>query len=106
MKSTIQNILILILMLFGLSSFADKISIKGEPAVLARIGDVYYVPSTYVTSIDYNYVTIENSKKVCYVKPQTNLSALNVRVINVNIKGLRSQWTCYNYDETYFIATP
>ena len=101
-----QNVFILVLMLFSFSSFACKISIKGEPTALPKIGDFYYVPDTYITSTEYNYVDLNHSKKVCYEKPQPNLSALNVEVINVNIRGFESQWACYNYDETYFTVTP
>jgi hypothetical protein len=105
MKSPIRHAFI-VLMLLSFSSFADKISVRGEPVALAKIGDVYYVPDTFTTSTQYNYVTLNNEKKICYGKPQPNLSALNVEVINVNIRGFKSQWTCYNYDETYFTATP
>lgn len=106
MKAIIKNVFILVLMLFSFSSFADKISIKGEPVALFKNGDIYSVPDTYNTSTEYNFVTLENSRKVCFQKPQPDLNALNVEVINVQIRGYVSRWVCYNYDETYFTVTP
>jgi ABC-type microcin C transport system permease subunit YejE len=105
MKSTMLNICAFILMLFSLSSFA-KITIKGNPVFLSEQGGIYYVPETYVTSTSNNYVTLDNTKKVCYLMPQPNLNSLNMKIIHVNIRGQQVQWRCYDYDETYFTASP
>jgi hypothetical protein len=106
MKSVVLNVIALLLMLFSFSTCADKISIKGEPVLLYEKGGVYFVPETYNASSQYNYVTFDNSKKVCYQVPQPQLSALNMKVIDVNFRGKQYRWICYNFDATYFTETP
>lgn len=106
MKSINYSFFVLILILFGFSAFAEKLVIRGEPTVLPLIGGVYHVPDAYETSTLYNYVTIDNSKKLCYHEPQPDLRALNKMLIYVNIRGIQVQWFCYNYDENYFELIP
>lgn len=106
MKSPIRSFFILVFILLCVSAFADKIIIKGRPAILYNKEGVYYTPDTYVASGEYNFVVLDNKEKVCYIKPQPNLSALNVQLITVNVGGLQNYWNCYDYDENYFTTIP
>lgn len=108
MKIRTCTFLSLTLLSISLPSFADKVVITGDPVTLEQRGDVYYVPSNYVTTTTtaYHYVSIGGKNSICYPEQQPNLASLDMQVINVNIGGKQSQWTCYNYDDNYFTVTP
>ena len=106
MKAINLGICSALFMLFSITSFADKLVIKGAPIMLYEQGGVYYTPDTYTTTTTYNYVTIGGTQNVCYLQPQPALSVLNNQLISVNIRGQTVQWTCYNYDENYFTVSP
>lgn len=93
------------LLLCSFSAFADKVVIKGEPVVVEKRGDVYYVPEDYRATADYYYVTVDGARKVCYAERQPNIS-LEVTPLSVDIGGKRAVWNCYTYDETYFTVAP
>lgn len=104
------------LLLFSLSVFANsainssiyahKIPVTGYPVILDDLGGVYIVPNNYITGSDHNFVTLDNTKHVCYLEPQEKLRALDRQKITVNIRGLLVHWICYEYDENYFVYSP
>ncbi|KTD16245.1 hypothetical protein [Legionella jordanis] len=108
MRTFFFGIVSLLLAVFSVSSFADKVVITGEPVVLEQKGDVYYLPEKYTTttSTSYHYVTVGGTNRVCYAEAQPSLASLNTQVISVNMGGQTVQWTCYPYDETYFSVSP
>lgn len=94
------------LMLVSLSSFADKVTITGSPVVLEEKEGVFVAPETFTASTSYNYVTIGGTNSVCYADAQPSLAKLTPKVVDVKIADKKIQWTCYNYDETYFTVSP
>lgn len=83
---------------------ADKIIIKGEPIILEKKGEVYVVPETYTLGTEYNYVTVDTEKQVCYLDKKPDLVSLNVKSISVEINGQAQIWNCYPVDPTYFVV--
>lgn len=90
---------------FSMSAFADKVTIKGEPVVIEKRGDVYYVPDTYKSPGNYYYVTMDGAKRVCYLEKQPSLR-LDAMSVNVMVGGEKRTWNCYTYDDTYFVVEP
>ncbi|MBL7527349.1 hypothetical protein [Legionella bononiensis] len=110
---TIRHIgLNLIFMLCSLSvcahipTHSHKIPVTGYPVYLDNPRSMYLVPDTFETSVDGNFVTIDNVRHVCYLLPQPELNALNKKIITTNIKGVMLYWTCYQFDPNYFIIIP
>ncbi|CAM3046185.1 Uncharacterised protein [Legionella steigerwaltii] len=90
------------LMIFNVSSYAEKILITGQPVILEKQGDVYYVPSDYKTTTSYYYVTVEGGRRVCYMEKQPTLTALDTSTLEVNYNGSTLTWVCYPFDTNYF----
>ncbi|KTC90513.1 hypothetical protein OQJ18_01315 [Fluoribacter dumoffii] len=90
------------LILFSASSYADKIVITGQPVILEKQGDVYYVPNDYKTTASYYYVTVEGAQRVCYIEKQPQLTALDTSTLEVNYNGSTLTWVCYPFDTNYF----
>lgn len=89
------------------ASFADKVFVTGEPIVLEKRGDVYYVPSTVTeTTSTYHYVTVDGKNRVCYAEPQPTLASLDVMAVQVNVGGSAVTWNCYEYNTQYFEVRP
>lgn len=95
-------LLIFSLMMFNTVSYATKIVITGEPIVLQKQGDVYYVPNDYKSTTSYYYVNLDGTRQVCYLDKQPELSALNTSTLQVNYNGSALSWVCYPLDTNYF----
>ncbi|WP_133130624.1 hypothetical protein [Legionella yabuuchiae] len=93
------------LMTFGTVTFADKVMITGEPVTLEHTGDVYQLPDDYSVTTSYHYVTVNDTKRVCYAEKQPNFASLDVIDINVKVGGSEIVWHCYEYNPTYFEIT-
>lgn len=112
MNAIIRTVSVLVLLLFSLfafaiySTYANKIIVTGYPVFLDDRNRIYYVPDTFVTSVEANFVTLDGTKQVCYYYPQPKLNALNRKTVEVVIRGNMTQWICYQYDENYFIQSP
>ena len=112
MKTFMQTGLNCILMFFSLTVFAHipthshKIPITGYPVYLENPRSVYLVPDSFETSTEGNFVVLDNVKHVCYLLPQSELNALNKKIIATNIRGVMLYWTCYQFDPNYFIIIP
>jgi hypothetical protein len=96
------------LMCASFASFADRVFISGEPVVLEKRGEVYYVPTTTTADATtaYHYVTLDGKNRVCYLEPQSNLASLDVATIQVNAGGTNATWNCYEYNTEYFEVKP
>ncbi len=105
MKTTLSFIS-LVLVVLSFPTFASKVIITGEPVTLQQSGEVYSLPQGYQESGNYYYVTVNGSKKVCYLAEQPSLASLNLLMLNVDIGGKRVKWSCYPVDETYFQVNP
>ena len=105
MKKLVLTAVSLVLASVSLSSFADKVTLTGQPVVLEQREGVYYYPGTYNTANTYNYVVLGSSNSVCYSEAQSALSSLTPQVISIMVDGKSVQWTCYPYDENYFTVT-
>ncbi|MCW8408076.1 hypothetical protein OQJ13_03720 [Legionella sp. PATHC035] len=92
----------LALMILNVSSYADKILITGQPVILEKQGNVYYVPADYKTTTSYYYVTVEGAKRVCYIEKQPALTSLDTSTLEVNYNGSTLTWVCYPFDTNYF----
>ncbi|WP_174223914.1 hypothetical protein [Legionella bozemanae] len=99
-----KKILLIIcsLTLFSAVSYAEKIIITGQPIILEKQGDVYYVPSDYKSTTSYYYVSVNGVRQVCYIDKQPELSALNTSTLEVNYNGSSLSWVCYPLDTNYF----
>ncbi|KTC64881.1 Uncharacterised protein (plasmid) [Legionella adelaidensis] len=107
MKSLVLKAACVGLMCASFSSFAEKVVITGEPVILDKRGDVYYVPSTVTASTTtYHYVTVDGTNRVCYADPQPQLASLGLMAIQVNVGGTTATWNCYEYNTEYFTVTP
>ena len=106
MKASLLKITALGLMMVSFSSFADKVTITGSPVVLEQRGEVYFTPSTYTSSADYNYVTIGDKNRVCYVEKQPSLATVDLMTVNVNVNGTTAVWNCYDASPEYFVVSP
>jgi len=86
----------------------SKVTITGEPVVLQQEGDVYALPKGYTTTNSYYYVTVDGTKRVCYLEKQPTLTVLDkdLTLIDVQVDGKKVKWNCYPFDETYFEVTP
>ncbi|CAM2943676.1 hypothetical protein [Legionella worsleiensis] len=108
----LQIVFSLILFLGSLSAFAlspvhaHKIEVTGYPIHLENPRSTYLVPNYFETGNGANFVTLDNQKHVCYLKPQPELSALDNKIIAVEVKGSLLYWTCYEFDTNYFIIKP
>ena len=91
-------------MIFSLSANAEKIIIHGDPVLLEERSGMYYVPPSYQPST-YQYVTVDNTRRVCYEEEQPNLVGLDLLLINVDIGGTTTSWNCYYYDPDHFVIT-
>jgi hypothetical protein len=105
MKKIRAGICCFFLMLFSISSYAERIIITGQPLPLEERGSVYYLPETYQPG-PYHYVTLGNTTSVCFSESQPDLTSLMSQNVIVEIGGRQVQWVCYNYDDTYFSVTP
>src|SRR5262245_4820883 len=105
MKKLMVSAVAIASVILSCGAFANKVVISGEPVVIEKRGDYYYVPDTYQPMADYYYVTVEGTNKVCYKSKQPNLT-LSPTTLNVEVKGSRTMWNCYDYDTNYFVVQP
>lgn len=96
--------IILSFALFSTVSYATRIIITGQPVVLEKQGDVYYVPHDYKTTTSYYYVSLNGTRQVCYLDKQPDLTSLNTSTLQVNYNGSTLSWVCYPLDPNYFEA--
>ncbi|KTC91768.1 hypothetical protein [Legionella cincinnatiensis] len=89
-------------MTLSTASYANKIVIIGNPVILEKQGNFYYLPNRYTITTSYYYVILDGVRQVCYIDKQPALSALNTKHIDVNYKGSTMTWICYPYDNNYF----
>ncbi len=92
------------LIMLNAVSYASKIVITGQPIILEKQGDVYYVPNDYKSTTTYYYVNLNGTRQVCYIDKQPELSALNASTLEVNYNGSELTWVCYPLDLNYFEA--
>lgn len=92
------------LLLASLSAFADKMIITGQPVMVTKSGDAYKIPttSTYTPTSDYYYVTVDNTRRVCYRDVQPGLSSVNSMDASLMIGTDKVPVHCYNYSADYF----
>nr|MBN5937158.1 hypothetical protein [Legionella anisa] len=90
------------LTMFNAVSYAEKIIITGQPIILEKQGDIYYVPSDYQFSKTYYYVSVNGKRQVCYIDKQPELSALDTSTLQVSYSGSSVTWVCYPLDPNYF----
>lgn len=105
MKIFIYSLSGLLLFICSMSVFAAKYTIMGEPVIIEKRGDLYYVPDTYKPTESYYYVTMDGSKRVCFLEKQPSIQ-LDVISTNVMVAGEQRTWNCYNYDPEYFVVQP
>lgn len=103
---TIISFFSLALAVLSFPTFANKVVITGEPVTLQQNGEDYSLPQDYRGSTSYYYVTVNGSKRVCYLTEQPSLASLNLLLINVDVGGKKTKWSCYPVDETYFQVNP
>jgi hypothetical protein len=101
MKNIKNTAICLLLAGFSASVFADTVTITGAPITLEKRGEEYYVPDTYKPGAQYNYVTIGETKRVCYLDKQPNIK-LDPVTLNVRVGQETAIWTCYDSDPKYF----
>src|SRR5262245_54202557 len=113
MKASMCTTLMFILIGMSLLSFANKdttyankITVTGYPVYLNERNGIYEVPNTFVTGVYANYVTLDGVRHVCYLSPVPKLNVLNKKTVIVVIKGALIRWTCYQFDDNYFIYSP
>lgn len=105
MKTIILSLASLIIAVFSSSLLAEMVTIKGEPVVVEKQGDVYTVPTTAttVTSNDsYYYFTVDNTKRVCYKTVQPGLSSVDLGTLSVKIGQDTVSLHCYAFSPDYF----
>ena len=105
---TIRSLLAILLISFSVIALADKVVITGDPVVLEKRGQVYYVPSSSVaTTVSGQpmYYTVDSTKRVCYMEEQPGLAKLNLLFIKVNVGGSDKELKCYEYSPDYFTVT-
>jgi hypothetical protein len=88
-------------------SFAQtqKIILRGQPIVIQNQNGVY-VPAAAVTTQDYYYFTIDNTKRVCYPAIQQSLENEKVAYTTYAVRFDTGVVNLYCYDVTpqYFIV--
>ncbi|KTD69985.1 hypothetical protein Lsan_0069 [Legionella santicrucis] len=89
-------------MTFSITSYASKIAIIGNPVILEKQGNFYYLPNRYTITTSYYYVLLDGAREVCYLDKQPTLSALDTKYIDVNYRGSTMTWICYPFDNNYF----
>lgn len=97
---------------FPMASYAvaSKIVITGQPVIVQKNGDVYTLPNDYKATGTYNYVTLDGTQTVCYTTPPDELTTITpapkATKISVNVSGSNVEWSCYQFDNTYFEVKP
>lgn len=109
MKSVLGLCSAVILSSLSFATFADKITITGQPVVLEQRGDVYYFPkdqTVTATDTNYHFVRVGDAKKVCYVQKPVELATVDATTLRVDIGGTPTDIYCYSADDaTYFTVT-
>ncbi len=104
MKKILLNLSAVALTIGSLNAFAvDKVTITGEPVTLTKSGDMYMVPEGYNVTTAYHYVTLDNTKRVCFADSRPDYASLNVMNVNVMVNGTKATWYCYEYNPDYFV---
>ena len=105
MKYIVPSILASVLMASSITSFADKITITGQPAILEQNGEYYTVPSTATPSTSgAYYVKIGDKMNACYLKIQPALAKLTPQNVVVKVQDQTTTWSCYELDPNYFVV--
>ena len=101
-KLIMMSILGTILILFSFTAYADKIVISGKPALLDYHPGFFTLPSSYMETNGYRYVTLSNDDRVCFLRPKKELSSLDMFSIIIEEKGDKFKWFCYKFDPNFF----
>jgi hypothetical protein len=102
-KNIISGVVALFFVLFSLTAFCDRIVISGKPALLNLHPGYFTFPSSYTDShLGYHYVTLTGINRVCYLKTQPDLSALDMVQIVIEENGVKLPWNCYQYNSRFF----
>lgn len=107
MKKIISlNFLGLFLVLFSATSFAEKITITGEPVVVREESGVYVPSTAFTPSSDYYYVTVGDTRRVCYKEVQPALAKVDLGMMSMRVGDSTVQVHCYTYSPDYFVVGP
>ena len=101
-KLIIMSILSTIIILFSYSAYADKIIISGKPTQLEYHPGFFTLPSDYMETNGYRYITLSNDDRVCFMRPKNELASLDMFSIMIEEKGDQIKWFCYEYDPNFF----
>ena len=93
----------LILMCLSFSAMAHRFLIVGKPTELVAHDGYFTLPDNYVQQRhDYHFVTIANTRRICYLHEVPNLSTLPVLYVIIEEDDYQVQWVCYRYDPKFF----
>jgi hypothetical protein len=106
MKSILIYAYLIGSLFLSLPTWATKIIIRGNPVFLHALDGVYFIPNSFKTSSQSNFVALDGVKYVCYLTPQPYLSILDHKEIKVNINFVEAAWVCYKFNKVYFAVIP
>ncbi len=95
----------LLLILFNVSAFSDRIVLTGKPVKLSLHRDFYTFPAHYRKAHSerhYHFVTIIGIHRVCYLDRKTELASLDMIQIFIKENDKKIKWNCYQYDPRFF----
>ena len=102
MKTIMNTLLALGLILTSLSSFADKIVLTGRPAVLIPQADYFIFPKDYTQLNKYPFVKINDVERVCFLSKVPEFARLDMLRFYIVQNHKKFLWFCYRYDPRYF----
>lgn len=103
MKRCFSSLALLLLLAFSLTSIADRVLITNRPIILKPDGGFFRLPQNYTFDLKtYHFVSIAHENRVCYLKPQYKLAALDVTEINLSVFNRLLHWYCYRFDPRFF----
>lgn len=99
-----QGLLItFILVCLSFSAVAHRFLITGKPTHLNAHDGYFTLPDNYVQQrSDYHFITIANTRHICYRHEVTSLSALPVLHVIIEEDDYQIRWVCYRYDPKFF----
>jgi hypothetical protein len=106
MKKVILIFTTFTLAFLSLNTFAQKLTITGQPVTIERSGDYYVLPAntTYTATSDYYYVDVSGTKRVCYREVQPALASANLVNLSLRVGTDTVAVNCYTYTPDYFIT--
>ena len=103
MKTISVSVSSVLLMVFSLTIWANKILIHTKPALLKPNLTYFSLPPDYTFDMNkYHYVIIAGERRVCYPHPQNTLASLDMLYIHLEVMDKQSPWYCYRYDPRFF----